>query len=127
MRMIRQFKEKGEGYFLALKELVGKDIEVIIDRPLGSVHPHHPDIVYSVNYGYIEGIIAPDGDYQDAYLLGYDEPIEKGMGKVIAIIEREDDDECKLVIARKGTFFSEEEILSQVAFQERLFQSHLIK
>lgn len=30
-------------------------VTVTVDRPLGSRHPHHPDIVYPVNYGYVAG------------------------------------------------------------------------
>lgn len=41
-----------------------------VDRPMGSYHPKHKDIYYPINYGYIEGMIAPDGEEQDAYLLG---------------------------------------------------------
>jgi inorganic pyrophosphatase len=41
-----------------------------------------------VNYGYIDGIIAPDGEEQDAYVLGINEPIKEFTGTVIAIIHR---------------------------------------
>lgn len=57
--------------------MLGKYVKVIVDRPLGSFHPKHKDIFYSVNYGYIEGIIAGDGEYQDAYILGIDKPYSK--------------------------------------------------
>ena len=47
--------------------MLGKIVKVVVDRPLGSCHPNHKDMIYSVNYGYIEGIIAPDGDlYENA-------------------------------------------------------------
>ncbi len=35
--------------------MIGQKVKVTIDRPLGSYHPNHKDIYYSVNYGYIEG------------------------------------------------------------------------
>ena len=35
---------------------------VKMDRPLGSVHPDVPTMVYPVNYGYVEGIMAKDGE-----------------------------------------------------------------
>ena len=53
--------------------MIGKTVTVTVDRPLGSRHPKHPDILYTVNYGYIEGIMAPDGEEQDAYILGIHE------------------------------------------------------
>lgn len=35
--------------------MLGKTVKVIIDRPLGTYHPKHKDIYYSVNYEYIDG------------------------------------------------------------------------
>jgi inorganic pyrophosphatase len=40
---------------------IGDKVRVIVDRPIGTAHPKHPDIIYPINYGYVEGIIAPDG------------------------------------------------------------------
>ena len=57
--------------------MIGSKVNVIIDRPLGTYHPKHRDIFYTVNYGYVEGIIAPDGEEQDAYVLGIDKPLEE--------------------------------------------------
>ena len=54
--------------------MVGDIVKVVVDRPLGSYHPKHKDMYYTINYGYIEGIIAPDGEEQDAYIIGVDEP-----------------------------------------------------
>ena len=79
--------------------MIGKKVKVIIDRPLGSYHPKHKDIFYTVNYGYIEGIIAPDGEEQDAYVLGLNEPIKEFTGSVIAIIHRNNDVEEKWVVS----------------------------
>lgn len=47
-----------------------KKVTVKIDRPLGTFHPEHKDLYYPINYGYIEGLIAGDGEEQDAYVLG---------------------------------------------------------
>lgn len=71
--------------------MIGNIVKVIVDRPMGSYHPNHKDIYYPINYGYIEGIIAPDGEEQDAYILGIDKPVKEFVGKIIAIIHREDD------------------------------------
>ena len=46
--------------------MIDNKVKVIIDRPLGTYHPKHKDIFYTVNYGYVEGVIAPDGEEQDA-------------------------------------------------------------
>lgn len=107
--------------------MIGRVVKVIVDRPLGSYHPTHKDIYYPINYGYIEGIIAPDGEEQDAYILGVHTAVKEFTGKVIAIIHRDHDVEEKWVVAPENMDFSEEEIIRQVEFQERYFKSSVIK
>ena len=106
-------------------KMLGKNVKVIIDRPLGSYHPSHKNIRYSVNYGYVEGVIAADGEEQDAYVLGIDHPIKEFYGTAIAIIYRFDDIEEKWVVAPKGTTFSRDEIIQQVDFQEGFFKTEI--
>lgn len=100
---------------------IGTVVKVTIDRPLGSRHPKHEDIVYPINYGYIEGVMAPDGEEQDAYVLGVDIPVREFTGKVIAVIHRYDDVEEKWVVAPDGVEFGDGEIARQVHFQEQYF------
>ena len=71
--------------------VIGRLVTVTVDRPLGSYHPNHNDMYYPINYGYVEGIIVPDGEEQDVYILGVDEAIDKFTGKIIAIVHRNDD------------------------------------
>ena len=54
---------------------LGKTVDIVIDRPLGSVHPEHTDIVYPVNYGYIPGTESGDGEALDVYLPGVGVPV----------------------------------------------------
>ena len=77
-------------------------VTVQIDRPMGSVHPKHPNIVYPINYGYVPRIMGGDGEEQDAYILGVDDPLDRFAGWVVAIIHRRDDVEDKWVVAPKG-------------------------
>ena len=106
--------------------MIGNIVKVIVDRPLGSYHPKHKDIYYAVNYGYVPGVIAPDGEEQDAYILGVHEPVSDFVGKVIAIIHRLDDVEDKWVVAPKNMTFTKEEIMQQVAFQEQYFRIEIV-
>ena len=87
-------------------------VKVIVDRPLPIYlpHPKHDDIIYPINYGYVEGIIVGDGEGEDAYILGVDKPVKEFEGKVIAIIHRKDDEEDKWVVAPEGTTFTKDEI-----------------
>ena len=105
--------------------MIGGIVTVTVDRPLGSVHPKHPDIRYPVNYGYIAGTMAPDGEEQDAYILGVHEAVREFTGVVIAVIHRFDDVEEKWVVAPAGMSFRKEEIMEQVRFQERYFQTEI--
>lgn len=106
--------------------MIGEIVTVTVDRPMGSYHPKHKDIYYPINYGYIKGIIAPDGEEQDAYILGVDKPVEKFTGKVIAIIHRLDDIEDKWVVCPENMTFSKEEIEEKVMFQEQFFNMEII-
>ncbi|WP_368043439.1 hypothetical protein [uncultured Eubacterium sp.] len=63
--------------------MVGDIVKVVVDRPLGSYHPKHKDMYYTINYGYIEGIIAPDGEEQDAYIIGVDEPVRNLLEELL--------------------------------------------
>ena len=105
--------------------MLGQTVTVLIDRPLGTYHLKHKDLYYPVNYGYIPGIIAGDGEEQDAYVLGVNEPLQEFTGVVIAIIHRFDDVEDKWVVAPEGVKFSKEEILERVKFQEQYFKAEI--
>lgn len=105
--------------------MIGNIVTVKIDRPMGSYHPEHKDLYYPINYGYIEGIVAPDGEPQDAYVLGVNIPVQEITGEVIAIIHRFDDVEEKWVVAPEGQTYSAEAIKESVYFQERYFTSEI--
>ncbi|MGN0474149.1 MAG: inorganic pyrophosphatase [Acutalibacteraceae bacterium] len=106
--------------------MIGKIVTVTVDRAMGTYHPKHPDIYYPINYGYIKDIMAPDGEEQDAYILGVDEPVEEFTGRIIAIIHRKDDVEEKWVVAPDNVSLSKQEIMQQVHFQEQYFDTEII-
>jgi len=107
-------------------DIIGKTVAVTVDRPLGSCHPTHKNMRYPVNYGYVRGIMAPDGEEQDAYILGVDMPVEAFTGMVVAIIHRKDDVEDKWVICPEDKSFTREEIMEQVKFQEQYYESEIV-
>ncbi len=96
--------------------------KAIIDRPIG----YKDDFgnVYPINYGYIPGIIAGDGEEQDVYILGIENPIDEYEGAIIAKIFRTDDNEDKWVMADKS--YSETEIWEKVKFIEKYFDSKIV-
>ena len=107
---------------LKLNDWVGRTVDVVIDRPMGSTHPVHFDMNYPINYDYIPGTIAPDGHPIDAYVLGAGYPLKRCSTRVIAVIRRRDDLEDKLVVALSGEW-SKSSIEELTEFQERWFDS----
>ena len=112
--------------FVDARTFIGKTVRVSVDRPLGSRHPD-AGFVYPVNYGFLPGVPAPDGEELDAYILGVSSPITTFTGTCIAVIRRSDDDDDKLVIAPSGKDFSDRQILELTEFQERFFRSSIIR
>ncbi len=111
-----------------MQPVIGRKVRVVVDRPMGSRHPKHENILYTVNYGYVPGVIAPDGEEQDAYILGPQEPLEAFDGIVTGVIHRTDDIEDKWIVeAAEGPHLSDDEILAAVYFQEQYFAHKLVR
>ena len=103
-----------------VKDYLGKEVEMKIDRPLGSRHPKH-GFMYMLNYGCV------DGEELDAYLLGEYEVVNESKGKVIAIIHRTNDDDDKLIVSKDGKNYSDDAIRALTEFQEQYFDSIIIR
>ena len=124
-RWFKGIKKAGKEY----GDIIGTTVCGKIDRPLGSRHPRHPEMIYPINYGYVDGVFAGDGAEQDIYLLGKTEPVLEYTGKVIAVYHRLNDVEDKWIVAADGTEkeFTNEEILDAIAFQEQYFIGELYR
>ena len=108
------------------KKYLGKDIYVVIDRPIGTKHPEY-DYKYPINAGYVPDTKMPDGEELDVYVLGVDTPIESFSGECVAIIHRTNDDDDKLVVIPAGKSFTNKEIEKSVEFQEKWFKHVIIR
>lgn len=106
-----------------IETYLGKNVRVIVDRPVGYVHG---DLVYPVNYGYLPGVIAGDGEAQDAYILGVREPLSFFDGRVIGAVCRRDDCEDKLIVAPEGVLLHQGQIEEAVFFQEQYFDTYVV-
>lgn len=104
---------------------LGKTVKVKIDRPIGSTHPKHADLIYPVNYGYIPGVLGGDGEELDVYLLGVDNRVKEYTARVIGIVHRHNDVEDKLVAAPEGISFTQKEIAEAIHFQEQYYESEI--
>lgn len=106
-----------------LRSMFGKSVAVTVDRPIGFVHHN---IRYPINYGFIPGLTAGDGEEQDAYILGVDTPLSSFQGIVVGAVRRMNDLEDKLIVAPEGMRFHQAQLWEAVAFQEQFFQCKLL-
>ncbi len=116
------------------RDIIGKWVSGKVDRPLGmhradtedaAVPAQKTDMVYAVNYGYIDGVKAADGEEQDAYIFGTEEPLTTFEGKVIKVYHRFNDIEDKWIVSLTGEDIPDEKILGDIAFQEQYFYGKL--
>ncbi len=119
---------------LDFSDVIGRTVGGKIDRPLNSSHPRHPEMIYPINYGYVDGVIAGDGAEQDIYLFDCDKPVETYTGKVIAVYHRTNDVEDKWIVVPENSKYatnpsalSDEEILKKIEFQEKYFAGRLYR
>ena len=105
--------------------IIGRPAAGTVDRPLGTSHPNHKEMIYPVNYGYIDGVMGGDGEEQDAYILGTDLPLKTFSGKVIGVYHRLNDCEDKWIVSVDGQPFSRDTILNAIAFQEQYYMGEL--
>lgn len=107
-----------------IDSLLGKTVDVVIDRPIGHVHVTKGiTLHYTINYGYLPNVTGGDGEEQDVYVLGVDVPLKTFRGRIIGAICRADDNEDKLVAAPEGKNFSAEEVRCATWFVEKYFDS----
>ena len=107
-------------------DFLGQIVTAHMDRPLGSRHPRH-GFIYTLNYGSVPGVLAPDGEELDVYVLSEFEPLAEFTGHCIAVIHRLDDDDDKLVLVGEGKSYTDEQISALTEFQERFFQSVILR
>ena len=107
--------------------VIGSEVSGEIDRPLGTVHPRHPEMIYPINYGFVNDVFAADGAEQDIYLFHENKPVKTFTGKIIAVYHRFNDVEDKWIVSADGSDVSDEEILKKIEFQERYFAGKLYR
>ena len=108
------------------EKYIGKNVNVIVDRKLGSKHPNW-GFIYPTNYGYIPNTVSGDGEELDAYILGVFEPLDTFEGICIAVIHRLNENDDKLVVVPQGTNYTNEQIDCLTEFQERFFKHIIIR
>jgi len=71
--------------------------KIVIDRPKGDPHPRYPQLIYPLDYGYLENTTASDGDGIDVWMGSLQTKTLTGILCTFDKIKR--DAEIKLLIA----------------------------
>jgi len=110
-----------EAFWQAL-DILFSSSKLVIDRPTGAHHPRFPEIIYPVDYGYLENTTSMDGHGIDVW-RGTD-----ASGMIDAIIVTVDlmkkDSEIKILI---GCTTEEKGIIMEFHNQGELMKGILIE
>ena len=87
--------------FWQLADRLVAEHRLVIDRPGGSRHPAHADVVYPFAYGYLDGTTAMDGGGIDCWRGSLPAPILTGIIATVDIVKA--DAEVKLLIGCTDT------------------------
>ena len=82
-------------FWLAMIELIAST-PIVIDRPRGTTHPRFADLIYPLDYGYLDKTSAGDGDGIDVWIGSNIEKILTGILCTFDKLKR--DAEIKLLI-----------------------------
>jgi inorganic pyrophosphatase len=82
-------------FWTAIDELIATST-LIIDRPKGSRHPKVLEAIYPIDYGYLKGTTAADGEGIDVWVGSMRPPVVTGA--VCTVDQRKRDAEVKLLL-----------------------------
>lgn len=82
--------------FWRLAERLVAESQIVIDRPRGLAHPRYPELIYPLDYGYLDGSTAGDGQGIDLWLGSRDDRALNGLLCTVDLLKR--DMEIKLLL-----------------------------
>ena len=89
------FPSDNKDFWEALDTLVSSG-KIVIDRPKNSAHPKFPDLIYEVDYGYIENTFSMDGEGIDIWRGSL--PKQQAVAIICTIDLWKKDSEIKILI-----------------------------
>jgi inorganic pyrophosphatase len=101
-----------------LDELI-KSQKIVIDRPKNTRHPKWPEILFPIDYGYLDDTTSMDGGGIDLWLGSA--PHRNLTAIMVTLDTKKKDSEIKLIIG-----CTEEEITTIEAFHNRYYQSGIL-
>src|SRR5690606_2182701 len=84
-----------QGFWDKIDALVTNS-RVVIDRPRGAPHPHYPELIYPLDYGYLEGTTAQDGGAIDVWCGSLSNGRPEGV--ILTVDLKKRDTELKLLL-----------------------------
>jgi inorganic pyrophosphatase len=105
-------------FWQRLDDLIASQ-KIVIDRPKNSHHPKWPEMVFPLDYGYLEGTSSMDGGGIDLWVGSA--PHRDLTGIAVTLDTKKKDAEIKLIIG-----CTEEEVKIIEEFHNCYFQSAII-
>lgn len=113
-------------YYLARNQL-GKVVTVIIEAPYGSYHPTIFDARLPYNFGYVkQDLTVEDMQFQDAYVIGPEEPLDTFTGVVIGIVYHKEDEKSRWIVVPRGMMIKRDEIIQLIGLEEQYYDTKII-
>jgi inorganic pyrophosphatase len=69
-------------FWLSMQQLLATS-SLVIDRPGGSSHPRYPDMIYPLDYGYLEKTTSGDGGGIDVWLGSLNTMVDPANAKTL--------------------------------------------
>ena len=90
-----QYTEKINAFWQEMNHLAINN-PIIVDRPKASAHPRYPEVIYPLDYGYLENTASSDGSCIDVWLGSLNTKTLTGILCTFDTLKRET--EIKLLI-----------------------------
>ena len=85
----------GDAYWETLEKLVANS-RIVIDRPKGTHHPRFPEMIYPLDYGFLEDTTGNDGAEADVWRGSLADSAITGIVCTVDIMKR--DAEMKILL-----------------------------
>lgn len=82
-------------FWSALDSLITAS-SIVIDRPKGTSHPKYPDLIYPVDYGYLENTTSMDKNGIDIWFGSMTDPVCDAIICTVDLLKK--DSEIKILI-----------------------------